>query len=180
MAPLPAAGVLAKIATAKEWWRGKAGWNHERALVPTRSALFVCRSVGVSEYRSHGIARSYRDLTVYSQAFEAAMAIFELTKTFPAEERYSLVDQMRRSSRSVCANIAEAWRKRRYRQAFIAKLSDAESEAAETQVWLQFTEACGYAHPDRTKALEATYEGVLAQLVAMIAGADRWVVRTRG
>lgn len=86
--------------------------------------------------------RSYKDLRVYQNSVEAAMKIFEITKGFPVEERYSLVDQIRRSSRSVCANIAEAWRKRRYKAAFIAKMSDAESEAAETQVWLEFSTKC--------------------------------------
>ena len=77
---------------------------------------------------------SYTDLRVFENAMEAAMKIFELTKAYPSEENYSMVDQMRRSSRSVCSNIAEAWRKRRYKAAFIAKLSDSESEACETQV----------------------------------------------
>ena len=77
---------------------------------------------------------SYKDLRVFENAMEAAMKIFELTKAYPSEEKYSMVDQMRRSSRSVCSNIAEAWRKRRYKAAFIAKLSDSESEACETQV----------------------------------------------
>jgi len=75
---------------------------------------------------------SYKELRVYRNAMDAAMRIFELTKAFPPEEKYSMVDQMRRSSRSVCANLAEAWRKRRYKAAFVAKLSDAESEACET------------------------------------------------
>ena len=79
----------------------------------------------------------HRDLEVYKKAFGAAMQIFELSKAFPKEETYSLTDQIRRSSRSVCANLAEAWRKRRYEKAFISKLSDSESEAAETQVWLE-------------------------------------------
>ena len=83
-----------------------------------------------------GFVRSHQDLEVYQLAFEAAMKIFELSKGFPIEERYSLIDQMRRSSRSVCANLAEAWRKRRYEAAFIAKLSDSEAEAAETQTWI--------------------------------------------
>lgn len=87
---------------------------------------------------------NYKELRVYHNAFETAMNIFHLTKKFPAEERYSLTDQIRRSSRSVCANTAEAWRKRRYRAAFIAKLSDAETEACETEVHLQFALACGY------------------------------------
>lgn len=83
--------------------------------------------------------KSYKDLNVFQSGIDTAMEIFFMTKKFPAEEKYSLVDQMRRSSRSVCANLAEAWRKRRYKAAFIAKLSDVESEAAETQVWLEFS-----------------------------------------
>ncbi len=84
----------------------------------------------------------HTELIVYQRAFEAAMAVFAVTKTFPKEETYSLTDQVRRSSRSVCANISEAWRKRRYEAAFINKLSDAETEAAETQTWLQFAVEC--------------------------------------
>lgn len=83
--------------------------------------------------------KTHRDLDVYQMAFEAAMRIFELTKRFPKEETYSLTDQIRRSSKSVCSNIAEAWRKRRYEAAFVSKLNDAEAEAAETQVWLEFS-----------------------------------------
>src|SRR5881275_1485066 len=79
------------------------------------------------------------ELEVYRKAFDAAMEIFELSKHFPKEETYSLTDQVRRSSRSVCANLAEAWRKRRYEAAFIAKLCDSEGEAAETQTWLEFS-----------------------------------------
>ena len=84
------------------------------------------------------IIQSYRDLRVYQAAMDAAMDIFQLSKSFPAEEKYSLTDQIRRSSRSVCANIGEGWRKRRYKAAFIAKISDAETEACETQIWLEF------------------------------------------
>src|SRR5215468_1533680 len=86
--------------------------------------------------------RSHCDLEVYRKAFEAAMRIYQLSKRFPKEETYSLTDQIRRSSRSVCANLAEAWRKRRYEAAFVSKLSDAETEAAETQVWLEFAVDC--------------------------------------
>ena len=78
--------------------------------------------------------RTHQDLEVYRKAFDSAMQIFEMSKSFPKDERYSLTDQIRRSSRSVCANLAEAWRKRRYEKAFISRLSDSESEAAETQV----------------------------------------------
>ncbi len=88
--------------------------------------------------------RVHRELEVYRQAFEAAMQIYELSRSFPREEVYSLTDQIRRSSRSVCANLAEAWRKRRYAAAFTSKLSDVESESAETQVWLEFAVKCGY------------------------------------
>jgi four helix bundle protein len=93
---------------------------------------------------SQGKIKSHRDLKVFQMAFETAMQIFELSKKFPADEKYSLTDQIRRSSRSVCANLAEAWRKRRYEGAFINKLSDAEAEAAETQVWLEFAVKCNY------------------------------------
>src|SRR4051812_11085976 len=88
--------------------------------------------------------RSHRELDVFQRAMDGAMEIFERSKIFPKEEMYSLTDQVRRSSRSVCANLAEAWRKRRYKAAFICKLSDAEAEAAETQVWLEFAVKCQY------------------------------------
>lgn len=87
---------------------------------------------------------THRELTVYVHTFEASMHIFKISKTFPKEELYSLTDQLRRASRSVCANIAEAWRKRRYTKAFISKLSDAEAESAETQTWIEFAVRCGY------------------------------------
>ena len=88
--------------------------------------------------RARGPIRHFRDSDVYQNAFATGLCVYELSKKFPAEERYALPDQARRSSRSVCANIAEAWRKRRYEAAFIAKLTDAEGEAAETQVHLEF------------------------------------------
>jgi four helix bundle protein len=119
----------------------------------------------------------YRELRVYQNSMEAAMDIFHMTKTFPVEERYSLVDQIRRSSRSVCANIAEAWRKRRYKAAFVAKLSDAESEAAETQVWIDFAHRCKYvSEPPRNK-LDGLYNKILGQLVRMINEADKWLIK---
>jgi four helix bundle protein len=120
--------------------------------------------------------RVHSDLEVYQKAFDAAMQIFELSKTFPKEEIYSLTDQMRRSSRSICANLAEAWRKRRYEKAFISKLSDAESEAAETQVWLEFAFQCGYLERDNTSALYEQYNGVLRTLVGMIIHSETWVI----
>ncbi len=121
--------------------------------------------------------KSYRDLRVYQNAMDAAMEIFELTKSFPPEEKFSMVDQMRRSSRSVCTNIAEGWRKRRYRAAFIAKLSDAESEACETEVWLEIAVRCNLDSIEAER-LNDTYEQIMGQLVKMIEEPDKWLIRT--
>ena len=123
--------------------------------------------------------QSHRELEVYRKAFDAAMAIFELSKKFPKEETYSLTDQIRRSSRSVCSNLAEAWRKRRYQAAFTCKLSDAEAEAAESQTWLEFSVECGCLDRDRAKPLFETYEEVLKTLVAMITHSESWVIGDR-
>jgi four helix bundle protein len=120
---------------------------------------------------------SYKDLRVYQKAMDAAMKVFELTKTFPPEEKYSMVDQMRRASRSVCTNIGEAWRKRRYRAAFVAKLSDSESEACETQVWAEFARRCGYLSPGISDELDAIYDQIMGQLVKMIDDPDKWLIR---
>lgn len=121
---------------------------------------------------------TFRDLRVYKAAMDLAMEIFELTKNFPKEETYSLVDQMRRSSRSVCTNLSEAWRKRRYRAAFVSKLSDSESESAETQVLLEFACRCSYIEQEIFQELDERYEHILSQLVRMIIDADKWVIRT--
>ena len=115
---------------------------------------------------------SVRDLDVYKMAFECAMRIFQLTKTFPVEERYSLIDQMRRSSRSVCSNLAEAWRKRRYKAVFVNKLSDAMQEASETQTWLEFALACSYIDRITFEDLFAKYEEILGKLNRMDMKAD--------
>ena len=120
---------------------------------------------------------SYKELRVYQNAMDAAMEVFELTNGFPPEEKYSMVDQKRRSSRSVCTNIAEAWRKRRYRAAFIAKLSDAESEACETQVWVESARRCGYLSETASKDLDTTYDQIMAQIVKMINEADKWLIK---
>src|SRR5438132_3565541 len=118
----------------------------------------------------------HQNLDVYKRSFQA-VEIFEVSKKFPREETYSLTDQIRRSSRSVCANLAEAWRKRRYKAAFISKLSDAESEAAETQVWIEFAVKCGYLLRDRGTPLYQTYDEILRMLVAMINRPQSWVIR---
>jgi len=120
--------------------------------------------------------RSYKDLRVFQNGMDAAMKIFYLTKCFPPEEKYSMVDQIRRSSRSVCANLAEAWRKRRYKAAFVAKLSDAESEACETQVWVEFARRCEYLNNEICNELDTAYEQIMAQVVTMIIDADKWPI----
>lgn len=122
--------------------------------------------------------RSHRDLEVYRDAVEAAMLVFERSRTFPREEVYSLTSQIRRSSRSVAANFVEAWRKRRYEAAFISKLSDAEAEAAETQVHIEFAVKCGYLKRAEGAELYRTYERLIRTLVGMIHHADRWLIRT--
>jgi four helix bundle protein len=123
--------------------------------------------------------RHYRELDVYQMAMDAAMRIFEVTKRFPPEEKYSLVDQIRRSSRSVCANIAEAWRKRRYPAAFVSKLSDSEAEAAETQVWLELALRCGYLSAAEVKDLDQVYDHILGKLVRMMQQPEKWTIRPR-
>lgn len=108
------------------------------------------------------------------------MLVFELTKTFPREEMYSLTDQIRRSSRSVCANLAEAWRKRRYEKAFISRLSDAETEAAETQTWLEFAVRCGYAEREKVVALYVAYDEIIRMVVSMIYQPSDWLLPQNG
>ena len=120
--------------------------------------------------------RSHNDLDVYQRAFDLAMKVFTTSKAFPKEEMYSLTDQVRRSSRSVCANLVEAWRKRRYEAAFISKLSDAETEAAETQMWLQFAVQCEYLDRDTGAELYRTYDRVIATIVGMINHPETWIL----
>jgi len=116
--------------------------------------------------------RSVRDLVVYRKAFVAAMEIFKVSKTFPKEELYSLTDQIRRSSRSVCTNLSESWRKRRYRAVFVNKLSDSGQEAAETQTWLEFSLACNYINKQVYERLFNEYEEIFAMLHSMTEKAD--------
>ena len=122
---------------------------------------------------------NHTDLQVYHKTFEAAMTVFDLSKSFPKEEKYSLVDQVRRSSRSVCSNLAEAWRKRRYEAAFISKLSDAEGEAAETQVWLEFAVRCGYLTRDQASELYKSYAEIIRTFVGMINHPETWIIQKR-
>ena len=123
------------------------------------------------------LLRSHTELDVYKRAFAISMKLFQASKTFPADERYSLTDQMRRSSRSVCANLAEAWRKRRYEAAFVSKLSDSKGEAAETQVWIQYAVECKYLDRDVAREFYTEYDAVLGMLVNMITRADEWTLK---
>lgn len=119
---------------------------------------------------------SHRELLLYQKAFESAMKIFELSQTFPKAERQLLTEQILRSSRSVCANLAEAWQKRRYKKAFVAKLNEVEAEAAETQTWLEFAILCEYLDTETGQELFHAYSLVLAATGKLIEQADGWAV----
>ena len=118
--------------------------------------------------------RSHKDLIVFKCSFDLALQIHQLSKSFPPEEKFSLTDQIRRSSRSVSTNIAEAFRKRRYPKSFISKLSDSEGEAAETQVWLSFAVAFGYLDEKITQELDERYEQLERQIITMIMSPEKW------
>ncbi len=121
--------------------------------------------------------RGYRDLKVYQLAFSLAMEIFNLSKTFPQEERYSLTSQIRRSSRSVAANLAEGFRKRQYPSMFASKLADSDAEATETQVWLDFAHDCGYLSPEDQHRLVYGYEELGRMIGTMMASPERFKPR---
>jgi four helix bundle protein len=121
--------------------------------------------------------RSYKELNVYQSGMDGAMRVFELTRTFPSDEKFSLIDQVRRSSRSVCTNIAEAWRKRRYEAHFVSKLSDAETEAEETRVWLEIAVRCGYLSKKLADELDKSYDRIIGQIVTMMMHPEDWIIR---
>jgi four helix bundle protein len=118
--------------------------------------------------------RSHKELDTYQLAFKASIDIYMLTKKFPKDERYSLTDQIRRSSRSVCANLAEAFRKRKYPKSFVAKLSDSEGEAAETQVWLDYAFEFKYIEQEIYQELYEKYDQILGKLVNMSLQPEKW------
>ena len=117
-----------------------------------------------------------RELHVYGVAYEAALHIFALSSAWPAEERYALTDQVRRSSRPVCANIAEAWAKRNYPRHFVSKPTDALAESDEAGVWLDFAHAHGYLTEDTPARLRASYRSVASGLVRMSRHPGQWRV----
>lgn len=116
----------------------------------------------------------HQDLKVYQKSFEAAQQIYGLSKSFPKEELYSLTDQIRRSSRSVTADVSEAWGKRRYEKSFIAKLTDSEGEARETQTWSQFAYACHYINEEQFNNLHNQYNQIIGMLVNMMNQSEKW------
>jgi S23 ribosomal protein. len=122
-------------------------------------------------------AKSHRDLRVYQLAFESATKIHEITKSFPGEARYSLTDQIRRSSRSVCANIAGAWRRRKYPRNFVSKLTDSDSEATASAIWLDFALHFKYITPELHKDLADQYDHICSQLTIMMSEPQKWTPR---
>ena len=132
---------------------------------------------GQAHARATSGARGYRDLKVYQLAYKLAMEIFRRSKTFPEEERYSLTSQIRRSSRSVAANVAEGYRKRQYPNMFLSKMADCDAEATETQVWLDFARDCGYLSPEHHKELKARYEEIGKMLSGMMANPEKFAPR---
>jgi len=118
--------------------------------------------------------RSHRELDVYVLSFNTAMRVFEISKGFPREETFSLTDQIRRSSRSVCSNLAEAFRKRKYPKSFVSKLIDAESEAAESQTWLDFCFGCNYISDIEFHELDESFDRIIGKLVNMSLHPENW------
>lgn len=122
------------------------------------------------------LAKTHRDLVVYKLVFNTALEIYKLSLSFPKDERFSLTDQIRRSSRSVCANIGEAFRKRRYEKSFVSKLSDSVAEAGETQVWLEFALAHNYFDKDIFDKMFDKYEHIIAMFVKMQSNSKNWAI----
>ncbi len=117
---------------------------------------------------------SFKDLIVYQKAYKLAMEIFEISKSLPKEEKYSLTDQIRRSSRSVTSCIAESWAKRRYEKAFVSKLTDSLGEEYETECWLDYTRDCKYIQTDTHKRILSEYDEVRKMLISMINNPEKW------
>jgi four helix bundle protein len=122
------------------------------------------------------ILKSHKELVVFQLAYKASMEIYNLTRAYPKEEVYSLTSQILNSSRSVSANISEAFRKRRYEKAFVSKLSDSEAEAAETQVWLDYSLDCKYISEAQHTKLFSDYENIIGKLVRMMEHPEKWSI----
>ncbi len=122
---------------------------------------------------------SFRDLRVFQNAMHTAMDIFQLTAKFPPEEQYGLTDHLRQAARSVCSQISRAWRKRRFKTPFIAKLNDSEGHACETQVWIEFARQCKYLDDAVCEDLDAVYNHIMGQLVKMISQPEKWLIKNQ-
>ena len=122
------------------------------------------------------VLRSHKEPEVFQLAYKSSMEIYTLTKIFPKDEIFSLTQQIRKSSRSVCANLAEAFRKRRYEKAFVSKLSDSEGEAAETQVWLDYSLDCKYITDIQYNKIFQDYDNIIGKLVRMIQSPEKWSI----
>lgn len=145
--------------------------RREEGRAGFRQIVAVAVAVAVGKFEMSG----HKSLKVFQLSYQLAMEIFKLTKSFPKEEVFSLTDQIRRSSRSVAANIAEAYRKRQYPKNFVNKLSDSDAEASETQVWLEFARDCNYISPEICEDLMIRYEEVGRMLGGMIANPERFL-----
>jgi len=143
--------------------RAKVGWENEGEFLDQHQKYLEIMSIERVE-----------DLEVYRTAFRASMEIFEKSKEWPKVERYALIDQIRRSSRAVCANLSEAWRKRRYRKHFVSKLSDADAEANETRTWLRFARSCEYLDSEAFETLDDRYDRICGGLVQMMDAPEKW------
>jgi four helix bundle protein len=146
--------------------------SYEDWKIPLNRETNFTGQVGEMERKKD--LKHFRDLEVYQIAFQAAMRIYEITKTFPTDEKYSLTDQIRRSSRSVCSNLAEGWRKRKYKAVFVNKITDSMQEASETQSWLEFSLACKYINIVIFTELDNEYEKIIAMLNSMEMNADKF------
>ena len=121
----------------------------------------------------------FKDLKVYQMAYKLAMEIFEISKSFPKEERYSLTDQIRRASRSVCSNLAEGYRKRRYPKHFVSKMTDADGEASETQVWVDFSFDCRYITSEVRDSLQSGYDEVGRMLGGIANNPEKFIPKPK-
>ncbi len=126
-----------------------------------------------------GKIRDHWELETYQLALDASMEIYRVSKDFPKEEQYALTDQIRRSSRSVCSNLAEAWGRRRYQPVFVSKLSECEGEARETLCWLQFAVECGYISPEEGRRMHQVYNQIIGKLVTMQNNPMAWLLKAR-
>ena len=165
---------------AEEQGRKGAGEKGRAAVSDSNETYPLIETTNlVCEPPASAVVR-HDQLEVFEIAFQAASRVFELSKGFPSEERFSLTDQIRKSSRSVCANIVEGWRKRRYKAAFQSSLNVAEAEAAETQTWIRFSVECGYVAQDEADALTSIYDAVIGKLVVMINNPNPWLLKGAG